>query len=93
VLSCLNSGGALLRLVRSRWISLVAVQCVLLWSIPKTGADFPQSDSAAIILSQPVSQALMQSAVEFYFIQETSNGSDEVQGNLKGPTPAAPPAR
>ena len=38
----LNSG-ALSSLVRSRWIRLVAVQCVMLWSIPKAGDDFPRS--------------------------------------------------
>jgi hypothetical protein len=74
-LPCLNSGGALRSLIRPRWIGLAAVQCVLLWSIPKAGADLPQSPTTAI--TQATSQALTKSAVDIYFIQEKRYGSDE----------------
>ena len=33
-------------LIRPRWITLLAVQCIMLWLIPKTGDDFPQSRPA-----------------------------------------------
>jgi hypothetical protein len=56
----LNSG-ALRSLIRPRWIRLVAVQCVMLWSIPKTGVDLPQSYPAAITLSQETSPAFTRS--------------------------------
>jgi hypothetical protein len=74
-LPCLNSGGALWSLIRPRWISLVAVQCVLLWSIPKTGIDLPQSRLAVVTLSQATSQALKKSAINIP-IQEKSHGSN-----------------
>jgi hypothetical protein len=80
-LPCLNSGGALWGLIRPRWIRLAAVQCILLLSIPKTGADLPQSRPTAITPSQATSQALTKSAVDLYFTQEKRYGSDEVQGN------------
>ena len=32
--------------IRLRRIGLVAVQCIMLWLIPKTGDDFPQPISA-----------------------------------------------
>jgi hypothetical protein len=61
----LNSG-ALRRLIRSRWITIVAVQCALLWSIPKTGVDLPPSDPTAIIVSQQTSQAIASHAIAPY---------------------------
>jgi hypothetical protein len=60
-LPSLNSG-APRSLIRPRWISLVAVQFVMLWSIPKTGVDLPQSDPAVITLSQETSPAFTRSA-------------------------------
>jgi len=53
-LPSLNNGA--LRLIR-----LIAVQCVLQWSIPKAGVDLPQP--AAVISSQETSQAFTKSAV------------------------------
>jgi hypothetical protein len=41
-LCCPNSNGGWRRLLQPRWIALAAVQIVLLWSIPKTGAELPQ---------------------------------------------------
>jgi hypothetical protein len=63
-LPCLNSGGAPRRLIRPRWISLAAVQCVLLWSIPKTGVDLPQIHPTVVTLSQATGQALTKSAID-----------------------------
>ena len=63
---CLNNDSALWSLIRPRWISLVAVQCVLLWSIPKTDIDLPQSRLAVVTLSQATSQALRNSAINIH---------------------------
>ena len=79
MLPCLNSAGALRGLIRPRWISLAAVQCILLWSIPKTGVDLPQSCPAVITPSQKTGQTLMKTAAESS-VQEKSYGIDEIQG-------------
>jgi hypothetical protein len=79
-LPSLNSG-ALQSLIRPRWISLVAIQFVMLWSIPKTGVDLPQSHPAVISLSLETSPAFTRSAVDIHSIQEKSHGSDKVQSN------------
>jgi hypothetical protein len=54
---------------------------MLLWSIPKTGADLPQSRLTVMTPSQATNQAFTKSAIDIYFIQEKRYGSDEVQGN------------
>jgi len=69
-LPCLNSRSALWSLIRSRWISLIAVQCVLLWSTPKTGIDLPQLRLAVVTLSQATSQALRNSAINIHSGEE-----------------------
>jgi hypothetical protein len=74
-LPCLNSGGALWSLIRPRWISLVAVQCVLLWWIPKTGIDLPQSRLAVVTLSAS-NQSGAQEERDQHSIQEKSHGSN-----------------
>ena len=80
MLPSLNSG-ALRSLIRPRWIKLVAVQCLMLWSIPKTGGDLPPSRPTAIILSQETGQAFTRSAIDIDSVQEKSHGSKKVQSN------------
>jgi hypothetical protein len=58
VLQSLNKDGALLRLIRRRWIGLAAVQCAMLWSIPQIGPDLPPSAPVASIPSPAAGQAL-----------------------------------
>lgn len=71
MLPLLNRSGALRRLIRPRWIGLVVVQCVMLWSIPQTGIDLPPSGPAAgAALSQTTSQVFTMSAADIYSIRE-----------------------
>ena len=52
MLPSLSSGGALKGRIRLRWIGLIAVQGVLLWSIPQTSADLPRPGPAVIAPSK-----------------------------------------
>jgi hypothetical protein len=45
----------------------------MLWSIPKTGDDLPQSRPAAMILSQETGQAFTRNAIAATFEGEFSN--------------------
>ena len=80
MLPSLNSG-ALRSLIQPRWFALAAVQCLMLWSIPKTGGDLPPSRPAAMILSQETGQAFTRSAINIDSIQQKSHGSKKVQSN------------